>query len=155
MAKNLIAGTTTTIVENGNDISVDLNTDYKDFIDESETLDTTAQTLPKAINENKGRLDDLFYTEDVTLASNINIPSMSNYGTGSINTPITPKPGYKPIAAMLFNAYNYTVNVWYLNITSDTNLRWRAGNPSSSAANNINIVVRVLYIKTDSFLGNY
>ena len=55
MAKNLIAGTTTTIVENGNDISVDLNTDYKDTVDSvgyAPNLETTVKTdLVSAINE--------------------------------------------------------------------------------------------------------
>lgn len=51
MAKNLIGGNTTTINESGNDISVELNSTYTNFIDIDETLKTTAQTLPEAINE--------------------------------------------------------------------------------------------------------
>lgn len=58
MAKNLIAGDTTTIVENGNDISVELNQDYTDFIDINESLQTTANTLPSAINELKNEVYD-------------------------------------------------------------------------------------------------
>jgi len=155
MAKNLISGDTTTINENGNDIAVELNQEYVDFIDKDESLQTTAQTLPSAINENKGRLDDLMYVEEVVLASNISIPSMSNYGSGSINTTITPKTGYVPILVTWQNNFNYTVNLWYLNLTSNTNIRWRAGNPTSAAANNITIQVRVLYIKEDCYLGKF
>lgn len=59
MAKNLIGGNTTTINESGDDISVELNSTYTNFIDVNETLNTTAQTLPEAINENKSRLDEI------------------------------------------------------------------------------------------------
>lgn len=55
MAKNLIAGDTTTIIESGNDISVDLNTYYKDTVDTvgyAPNLQTTVKTdLVSAINE--------------------------------------------------------------------------------------------------------
>lgn len=55
MAKNLIAGDTTTIIENGNDIAVDLNEDYKDTVDSvgnANNLETTDKTsLVNAINE--------------------------------------------------------------------------------------------------------
>lgn len=102
-----------------------------------------------------GLLDGLVYTEDITLASGITINSHSNYGTGSINTTITPKTGYVPILVTWLNNYNYTVNLWYLNLTSNTNIRWRAGNPTTSNATNITIVVRVLYIKSECYLGKF
>ena len=55
MAKNLIAGDTTTIIESGNDISVDLNTEYKDTVDSVGSvgsLETTDKTsIVNAINE--------------------------------------------------------------------------------------------------------
>lgn len=55
MAKNLISGDTTTIIESGNDIAVDLNEDYKDTVDSVGSvgsLETTDKTsLVNAINE--------------------------------------------------------------------------------------------------------
>lgn len=159
MAKNLIAGDTTTIIENGNDISVDLNTDYKDKVDSVgnvDNLETTDKTdLVSAINENANRLNDLVYVEEVILASGITVPANANYSSASQNTTITPKTGYVPILVTWQNTYNYTVTLWYLNLTSNTNIRWRVGNPTSSAADNITIQVRVLYIKEDSYLGKF
>ena len=66
MAKNLISGDTTTIVENGNDIAVDLNTNYKNIVDSVGSvggLDTTHKdTLVDAINEVNER--DIYYTTE-------------------------------------------------------------------------------------------
>ena len=130
--------------------------DVYSIVGDLTTLETTDKTsIVNAINENKGRLDDLVYVEEVVLASGITIPASSNYGSGSINTAITPKTGYVPIIVTWQNNYNYTVNLWYLNLTSNTNIRWRVGNPTTSAANNITIQVRVLYIKEDSYLGKF
>lgn len=75
MAKNLISGDTTTINENGNDISVDLNEDYKDTVDSvgyANNLETTDKTsLVNAINETYERtLDDSGWL-DLTLSSGI------------------------------------------------------------------------------------
>lgn len=71
MAKNLISGDTTTINENGNDIAVELNQEYVDFIDKDESLQTTAQTLTSAINE---------------LIPVVLYDSMSTAGSGSVES---------------------------------------------------------------------
>lgn len=72
MAKNLIAGDTTTIIENGNDISVDLNTDYKDKVDSVgnvDNLETTDNTdLVSAINEIYEQVEDTGW-QNLTLVS--------------------------------------------------------------------------------------
>lgn len=154
MAKNLIAGTTTTIIESGSDISVDLNTNYKDFIDIDESLQTTANTLSSAINENNGRLNNLVYTEVVTLASNINVPANNSPATQTYQ--LTPKPGYTPILATLANTYNGVINLWYVSLDHSNNkINWRIHNVSSSQASSITVRVEVLYIKSDSYLGAF
>ena len=82
MAKNLISGTTTTINESGNDIAVDLNQDYKDFIDINESLETTAQTIPKAINEVKNNINygAILYENDSGTNGNVSLSdSAANY----------------------------------------------------------------------------
>lgn len=92
-------------------------------------------------------LTDIFYTEAVTLASNIQISAHANYGSATQNKTITPRTGYKPILVVPLNSWNWTCNLWYCNLTSDTNIAWRAGNVHSSAIT-VTIEVKVLYVKS-------
>lgn len=119
------------------------------------SLTTTDKTdVVSAINENvtsiNGILDDLVYTEEVTLASNITIKANSNYGDGSHSKTITPRSGYKPVLVTQENIYNKAVNLWYCNLVSDTEIKWQAGNITGSQITGITINVRVLYIKTSA-----
>ena len=119
------------------------------------SLTTTDKTdVVSAINENvtsiNGILDDLVYTENVTLASNITINANSNYGNSSQSKTITPRSGYKPVLVTHENNYAKGINLWYCNLVSDTQIRWNAGNLTGSQITGATIIVRVLYIKTSA-----
>lgn len=119
------------------------------------SLTTTDKTdVVSAINENvtsiNGILDDLVYTEEVTLASNITIKANSNYGNESQHKTINPRSGYKPVLVTQENIYNKAINLWYCNLVGDTQINWNAGNITGSQITGISITVRVLYIKTSA-----
>lgn len=95
-----------------------------------------------------GMLNNLVYTEVVTLASNITINANSNYGSGTQTKTISPQTGYTPIMVSLHNVYNRAVNLWYCNLASSTQINWRCSNNTSSQVTGVSIQVRILYIKT-------
>lgn len=116
------------------------------------SLTTTDKTdVISAINENvtsiNGILDDLVYTEDVTLASNLTVNGNSN--SNSARKTLTPKSGYTPIMVTVQNTWNGTISLWYCHIIGN-NIDWRVHNNSSSNATGLTITVSVLYIKTSA-----
>lgn len=116
------------------------------------SLTTTDKTdVVSAINENvtsiNGILDDLVYTENVTLASNLTINANSN--TDTINKTLTPKSGYTPIMVTPQNTYNGVVSLWYCKIDGNV-IYWRAHNNSGNKVTGLSIIVGVLYIKTSA-----
>lgn len=93
----------------------------------------------------------LAYTETVTLASNLSVNANTNTSTATYT--LSPRTGYTPVMACLFNVYNGAINLWYCNISSSANtIAWRVRNVSSSNATGVSIIVKVLYIKTSAFL---
>lgn len=113
-------------------------------------LETSNKTnIVAAINEVNTGLDDLVYTEVVSLASDMTIAANTQPPT-QVYT-LTPRTGYTPIIATTDNLYNGVVNLWYLNLNStDKTISWRVRNLSNSQVSAITINVKVLYIKTAS-----
>lgn len=116
------------------------------------SLTTTDKTdVVSAINENvtsiNGILDDLVYTEVVTLTSNLTVNGNSN--TDTFHKTLTPKSGYTPILVTLSNMWNGAISLWYCDLTGNT-ISWRVHNTSSSNATGLSIKVSVLYIKTSA-----
>lgn len=116
------------------------------------SLTTTDKTdVVSAINENvtsiNGILNDLVYTEEVTLASNLTVNGNSNIDTA--HKTLTPKSGYTPIMVTPQNTYNGAVSLWYCKIVNNT-IDWRVHNYSSSKVTGLSIYVSVLYIKTSA-----
>lgn len=118
---------------------------YADYSSASNSLLISKGTLENVIVGKD--LTDIFYTETVTLASNITINAHSNYGSASQSKTISPRSGYKPILVVPANSWNWTCNLWYCILTSDTNIQWRAGNVHSSSIT-VTISVIVLYVKS-------
>ena len=129
--------------------------DVYSMVGDLTSIETTDKTsIVSAINENKNRLDDLTYTEVVTLASNMTVPANNSPATQTYT--LSPKTGYTPILATLANTYNGVINLWYVSLNHSTNqINWRIHNVSSSQATAITVRVEVLYIKTDSYLGAF
>ncbi|MBQ1793705.1 MAG: hypothetical protein II006_03525 [Peptostreptococcaceae bacterium] len=106
MAKNLIAGDTTTIIESGNDISVDLNTEYKDTVDSvgvADYLETTNKSdLVSAINE---IYDDLYYKPGESYTVPVYTPSVGflTGGNKTLNFAIQVPKSLKNISSISIN----------------------------------------------------
>ena len=132
-----------------NEIKSVVNANYNEVGNITNLTTTDKSSVVNAINENANRLNNLFYYEDVTLASNITIKANSNYGDSSQTKTISPRAGYKPVMVVLNNAWNRTCYLWYCNLVSDTKINWRAGNITNSQITGISISVRVLYMRED------
>lgn len=132
-----------------NEIKSVVNGNYTEVGDITNLTTTDKTSVVNAINETDNRLDNLFYYEDITLASNITINANSNYGSGTQTKTISSRAGYKPVMAVLNNTWNRTCYLWYCNIVSNTQINWRAGNITNSQITGISIIVRVLYMRED------
>lgn len=113
MAKNLISGDTTTINENGNDIAVELNQEYKDTVDSvgsADSLETTDKTsLVSAINE---IYDDLYFKDGDTITFSGDTPLWTGHVTSGLrNIRFT-----IPVGKSLDNINSITINTMVLNI---------------------------------------
>lgn len=106
MAKNLISGDTTTINENGNDISVELNQDYKDMVDSVGSVDSLETTdkndLVSAINE---IYDDLYYKPGESYTVPVYTPSVGflTGGNKTLNFAIQVPKSLKNISSISIN----------------------------------------------------
>ena len=123
----------------------------EDIGDLSQLTTTNKDSLVDAINDG---LSGLIYTENVTLATNMTIAGGSSPATQTKT--LSPRSGYKPAMVTLHNVYNGAITFWYLNLDSNNNtISWRVRNNTTSQATGITIMVKVLYVKTSSFLGQF
>ena len=99
--------------------------------------------------EEKGRLDDLVYTEVVTLGSNMTIAGNAQPVTQVKQ--LSARAGYTAVMATVDNTYNGVINLWYCSVNSTNNtISWRIRNMSSSQVTGITVNVKVLYVRTSS-----
>lgn len=167
MAKNLIGGNTTTIVENGNDIAVDLNEDYKDTVDSVGSvgsLETTDKTsIVNAINELVPYVlfDGTASTSSVDLSDSASGYSYLeifygwtgfSFGCSSVKIQAPTTHTANLTQTVVNNSYLYhAVSVWTISGTTITNTvgeYWRfgtSGNPTRTATNQIAIYYVVGY----------
>lgn len=146
---NLTDSSNIEVVQNGGDISLDFTT-TGDIGDLSTLTTTDNSSLVGAINEVNGLLNGLVYTETVTLASGLSVNANTNTATDVYA--LTPKTGYTAVKVSIDNVYNGAINLWYCHLANNQ-IAWRVRNVSGSNATGVSVLVQVLYIKTEAFLG--
>lgn len=146
---NLTDSSNIEVVQSGGDISLDFTT-TGDIGDLSTLTTTDNSSLVGAINEVDGLLNGLVYNETVTLASGLSVNANTNTNTATYA--LSPKPGYTAVKVSVDNLYNGAINLWYCHLANNQ-ISWRVRNVSSSNATGISVIVQVLYIKNDAFLG--
>lgn len=93
-------------------------------------------------------VNDLIYTEVITLASNLSVNANSN--TANATYTLSPRTGYTPIFVALNNTWGGQLVLWYCNLNGNQ-INWRVRNVTNSQVTGFTIKVNVLYIKTNSF----
>lgn len=148
---NNAQSTATSALNTANSANDKADTNATKIGDLTSLTTTDKNDVVSAINENvtsiNGILDDLVYTEDVILASNLTVNANSNIDTA--HKTLTPKSGYTPIMVTNQNTYNGAISLWYCHIIGNT-IDWRVHNHSSNKATGLSITVSVLYIKTSA-----
>lgn len=99
-------------------------------------------------------LKDLVYTENINLATNLTVNA--NTQTATAVYTLSPRAGYTPIFVALNNTWGGAVVLWYCNLYENNGnyyINWRLKNITSSQITGYTIQVRVLYIRSNSFLG--
>lgn len=150
MAKNLIGGNTTTINESGNDIAVDLNTTYTNFIDVNETLQTTAQTLPEAINE---LYDGMYYKSGDTITGTFQVAGYITSGTKDLFCMVYVPKSMAKISTVRVNGGTFTLRTTsgnYLNGASG-GIAYNASGITTSASKNTDNAVAILMRSTNAY----
>lgn len=95
-------------------------------------------------------LTGLVYTQNVNLATNLTVNA--NTQTPTATYTLSPRDGYTPIFVALNNTWGGHVTLWYCSLSGNT-ISWRIRNNTSSQITGFTIQVRVLYIKSQCFLG--
>ena len=152
MAKNLISGDTTTIVENGNDIAVDLNEDYKDTVDSVGSvgsLETTDKTsLVNAINE---LYDSMYYKSGDTITGTFQIAGYVTSGTKDLYFMIYLPKSMANISSITVSGGSFnvrTTNGAYLNGGA---FNYNASGITTTAFNNTDNAVSILVRSTNTY----
>ena len=156
MAKNLIAGTTTTIVESGNDISVDLNTNYKDYCDSVgyvASLNTTDKTsVVNAINE---LYSDMYFQPGDSLTATYQVGGYVTTGTKEFWCTI-----YVPKSLKYINTITVSSGTFMIRIASggylDNNtsgISYNASGFSLTLAKITDTAITLKFAKSSAFSG--
>ena len=154
MAKNLIAGDTTTIVENGNDISVDLNTEYKETVDSvgnANNLETINKSdLVSAINE---LYDGMYYKPGDSITGTFQIAGYITSGTKDFYFMIYLPKSIANISSITVRGGNFnvrTTNGAYLN-GGAFNYNASGISTTASIVNNVDRAITVLVRSTNAY----